>query len=98
MTPPSTPLTRADHGPSADRRARPCDEVPPPDPIRIALLAPPVISVDAAAPGGLLHLARLAQGLADRGHQVTLIGAGTASAAGLGRGGFELIDTDPTQR
>ena len=95
MLPPSRPLTHADHDPSTDH-ARPCGQVPPPDPIRIALLAPPVISVDAAAPGGLLHVARLAQGLADCGHQVTVIGAGTAAAAGLG-GGFELIDTDPTQ-
>jgi glycosyltransferase involved in cell wall biosynthesis len=91
------PLARGDLEPYADRHDAPPDPGPPPDPIRIVLLAPPVVSVDAAAPGGLLHLARLAAGLAGRGHQVTLIGAGTASVAGLGRGGFELIDTDPTQ-
>jgi hypothetical protein len=90
------PLARGDLEPHADRHDAPPDAGSSPDSLRIVLLAPPVVSVDAAAPGGLLHLTRLAQGLAGRGHQVTLIGAGTGSVAGLS-GGFELIDTDPTQ-
>jgi hypothetical protein len=43
--------------------------------------------------GGLDQVRWVAQGLAGRGHQVTLIGAGLG---GLTAGGYAVIDTDPT--
>jgi len=62
-------------------------------PLRVALLAPPTTTI---SPSSLeLDQVRwLAEGLAERGHQVTLVGAGldglTATDA------YAVIDTDPT--
>jgi glycosyltransferase involved in cell wall biosynthesis len=48
-------------------------------PLRVALIAPPWFEVPPAGYGGIEALcAELAQGLVDRGHEVTLIGAGRA--------------------
>ena len=60
--------------------------------MRLVVLAAPTASVDPSAAGGLLHLRRLAEGLAAHGHCVTLVGAATA---GLTANGYEVIDTDP---
>jgi len=88
-------VASVDLGPLPHQRAGTCEEVAPPEPVRVGLLAPPTASFDAAAAGGLLHLGRLAEGLAARGHSVTLIGAATA---GLTANGYELVDTDPDGR
>jgi glycosyltransferase involved in cell wall biosynthesis len=61
--------------------------------LRVALIAPPTASVPPASLGGLDQVRWLAQGLAERGHQVTLIGAGLGE---LATGGYAVIDTDPT--
>lgn len=44
--------------------------------LRVALIAPPTASLPPASLGGLDQVRWLAEGLAERGHQVTLIGAG----------------------
>jgi len=61
--------------------------------LRVALLAPPSATVPPASLGGLDQVRWLAGGLAAKGHQVTLIGAGLG---GLPPGGYQAIDTDPT--
>ncbi len=61
--------------------------------LRVALIAPPTASVPPASLGGLDQVRWLAEGLAERGHQVTLIGAGLGE---LATGGYAVIDTDPT--
>jgi hypothetical protein len=60
--------------------------------LRVALIAPPTATVAPAGLGGLDHVRRLAEGLAERGHQVTLIGAGLGELAGAG---YAVIDSDP---
>jgi hypothetical protein len=61
-------------------------------PLRVALLAPPTATVSPSGLGGLDQVRWLAEGLAARGHQVTLVGAGLA---GLAAGVYAVIDTDP---
>ena len=61
--------------------------------LRVALIAPPTVTVPPTSLGGLDQVRWLAQGLAARGHQVTLIGA---DLGGLAAGGYAVIDTDPT--
>jgi len=61
--------------------------------LRLALVAPPTVTVPPASLGGLDQVRWLAQGLAARGHQVALIGA---DLGGLAAGGYQIIDTDPT--
>jgi hypothetical protein len=61
--------------------------------LRVALLAPPTAAVPPASLGGLDQVRWLAEGLAERGHQVTLIGTGLG---GLTAGRYVVIDTDPT--
>ncbi len=61
--------------------------------LRVALLAPPTATVPHASLGGLDQVRWLAEGLAERGHQVTLIGA---DLAGFTNGHYVVIDTDPT--
>ena len=60
--------------------------------LRVALIAPPTAAVPPCSLGGLDHVRRLAEGLAERGHQVTLIGAGLGGLVGAG---YSVIDTDP---
>ncbi len=59
----------------------------------MALLAPPTATVPPASLGGLDQVRWLAEGLAEQGHQVTLIGA---DLGGLASGGYVVVDTDPT--
>jgi hypothetical protein len=61
--------------------------------LRVALLAPPTAAVPPSSLGGLDQVRRLAEGLAERGHQVTLIGAGLG---GITAGAYRAVDTDPT--
>ncbi len=61
--------------------------------LRLALIAPPTTSVPPASLGGLDQVRWLAEGLAERGHHITLIGAGLG---GLITGPYVAIDTDPT--
>jgi len=61
--------------------------------LRVALLAPPTATVPPASLGGLDQVRWLAEGLAEQGHQVTLIGA---DLGGLASGGYVVVDTDPT--
>jgi hypothetical protein len=61
--------------------------------LRVALIAPPTTAVPPASLGGLDQVRWLADGLAERGHQVALIGAGLG---GMATGGYPVIDTDPT--
>jgi glycosyltransferase involved in cell wall biosynthesis len=61
--------------------------------LRMALIAPPTASVPPASLGGLDQVRWLAEGLAERGHQVTLISAGLG---GMTTGSYAVIDTDPT--
>jgi len=61
--------------------------------LRVALIAPPTTAVPPANLGGLDQVRWLADGLAERGHQVALIGAGLG---GMATGGYPVIDTDPT--
>ncbi len=61
--------------------------------LRVALIAPPTTSIPPASLGGLEQVRWLADGLAERGHQVALIGAGLG---GMATGGYPVIDTDPT--
>jgi Glycosyl transferases group 1 len=61
--------------------------------LRMALIAPPTAAVPPSSLGGLDQVRRLAEGLAERGHQVALIGAGLGELAGVG---YSVIDTDPT--
>src|SRR6266536_2960636 len=72
------------------RHAAPPEEVRT---MRLALIAPPTQTVPPAALGGRDQVRRLAAGLADAGHHVTLIGAGLG---GLGAGRCAVVDTDPT--
>src|SRR6266498_566086 len=60
--------------------------------LRVALIARPTAAVPPCSLGGLDHVRRLAEGLAERGHQVTLIGAGLGGLVGAG---YSVIDTDP---
>jgi hypothetical protein len=60
--------------------------------LRVALIAPPTAAVPPCSLGGLDQVRRLAEGLAERGHQVTLIGA---ALGGLVGAGYSVIDTDP---
>ncbi len=64
-----------------------------PQPMRLALIAPPTTTVPPAALGGLDLVRALAQGLADRGHHVTLIGAALGDPAAAR---YAVVDTDPT--
>jgi glycosyltransferase involved in cell wall biosynthesis len=66
---------------------------PPTQALRVALIAPPITSVPPSSLGGLDQVRWLAEGLAQRGHHVTLIGAGLG---GLTAGPYVVIDTDPT--
>jgi hypothetical protein len=59
--------------------------------LRVALIAPPAAAVPSSSLGGLDQVRWLAEGLADRGHQVTLIGADLGWLAG----GYQVVDTDP---
>jgi hypothetical protein len=59
--------------------------------LRVALIAPPAAAVPTSSLGGLDQVRWLAEGLADRGHQVTLIGADLGWLAG----GYQVVDTDP---
>jgi hypothetical protein len=59
----------------------------------VALLAPPTGCVPPSSLGGLNQIRWLAEGLAERGHQVTLVGA---DLGGLAGGGYAFVDTDPT--
>lgn len=61
--------------------------------LQVALIAPPTATVPPSSLGGLDQARWLAQGLAQRGHHVTLIGA---DLAGLVGGGYAVVDTDPT--
>ncbi len=61
--------------------------------MRLALIAPPTQTVPASGLGGLDQVRWLAEGLADAGHHVTLIGAGLG---GLSAGHCTVVDTDPT--
>ncbi len=61
--------------------------------LRVALIAPPTAAVPPPSLGGLDQVRWLAEGLAGRGHQVALIGAGLG---GVATGGYPVIDTDPT--
>ncbi len=63
-----------------------------PAPMRLALIAPPTATVPPSALGGLDVVRWLAEGLADRGHEVTLIGAGLQ---GLTADRYAVVDTDP---
>lgn len=65
------------------------DPIPP---MRLALIAPPTSTVPPSALGGLDMVRWLADGLAGRGHQVTLVGAGLY---GLSPDRYQLVDTDP---
>jgi glycosyltransferase involved in cell wall biosynthesis len=65
-------------------------------PLRVALLAPPTATVSASGLGGLDQVRWLAEGLAERGHQVTLVGAGLDGPAATDA--YAVIDTDPTGR
>jgi glycosyltransferase involved in cell wall biosynthesis len=58
--------------------------------MRLALIAPPVTTVAPAALGGLAMVSGLAEGLAARGHHVTLIGSGLN---GLVPAGYAVADT-----
>jgi hypothetical protein len=60
--------------------------------LRVALIAPPAAAVPPSSLGGLDQVRWLAEGLAQRGHQVTLIGADLGLLAG---GGYAVVDTDP---
>jgi hypothetical protein len=62
--------------------------------LRVALIAPPTATVPPSGLGGLDQVRWLADGLARRGHQVTLIGADLGGLTG-GCGGFAVVDTDP---
>jgi hypothetical protein len=61
--------------------------------LQVALIAPPTATVPPSSLGGLDQVRWLAQGLAERGHHVTLIGAGLGGLVG---GGYAVVDTDPT--
>jgi Glycosyl transferases group 1 len=61
--------------------------------LRVALIAPPTTTVPSSSLGGLDQVRWLAEGLAERGHQVTLIGT---DLGGLVPGGYAVVDTDPT--
>jgi Glycosyl transferases group 1 len=61
--------------------------------LQVAPLAPPTATVPPSSLGGLDQVRWLAQGLAQRGHHVTLIGA---DLGGLIPGGYAVVDTDPT--
>jgi hypothetical protein len=63
--------------------------------LRVALIPPPTASVPPSSLGGLDQVRRLAEGLAERDHQVTLIGAGLGGLAGA-HARCSVIDTDPT--
>ncbi len=63
-----------------------------PAPMRLALIAPPTATVPPSALGGLDVVRWLAEGLAGRGHEVTLIGAGLQ---GLTADRYAVVDTDP---
>ncbi len=60
--------------------------------LRVALIAPPTATVPPDSLGGLNHVRRLAEGLVQRGHLVTLIGMGLGGLTGVGYG---VVDTDP---
>ena len=61
--------------------------------LRVALIASPTAAVPPSSLGGLDQVRRLAEGLAERGHEVVLIGAGLGELVGPG---YSVIDTDPT--
>src|SRR6266511_2494148 len=61
--------------------------------LRVVAVAPPTATAPPASLGGLHQVQRLVEGLAERGHQVTLIGRGLGELTG---GGYSVIDTDPT--
>lgn len=61
-------------------------------PLRLALVAPPCATVPPDGLGGYRAVRDLAAGLAARGHQVVVIGAGVGAE---GLDGFRVVDTDP---
>jgi hypothetical protein len=61
-------------------------------PLQVAVIAPPIATVSPSGLGGLDQVRWLAEGLAGRGHLVTLIGRDLGGLAGAGYG---VIDTDP---
>src|SRR6266540_16075 len=63
--------------------------------LRLALIAPPTATTPPSSLGGLDQVRWLAGGLAERGHQVTLIGADLGE---LIPGGYTVIETNPTCR
>src|SRR6266540_6007731 len=107
--PPARSIRRRRVGPSGDRRvvartgspslmsttasSRELEVWAEAQTLRIALIAPPTAAVPPASLGGLDQVRWLAEGLAERGHQVTLIGA---DLAGFTNGHYVVIDTDPT--
>jgi hypothetical protein len=58
----------------------------------VALIAPATSAVPVSGLGGLNQVRWLADGLARRGHQVTLIGADLGDLTGAG---YAVVDTDP---
>src|SRR6266540_3921962 len=107
--PPARSIRRRRVGPSGDRRvvartgspslmsttasSRELEVWAEAQTLRVALIAPPTAAVPPASLGGLDQVRWLAEGLAERGHQVALIGAGLG---GMATGGYPVIDTDPT--
>ncbi len=63
-----------------------------PQPMRLALIAPPTTTVPPAALGGLDTVRTLADGLAERGHHVTLIGGALGQPV---TPRYAVVDTDP---
>ena len=61
--------------------------------LRVALIASPTATVPSSSLGGLDQVRWLAEGLAECGHQITLIGA---DLGGFTTAGYAVIDTDPT--
>ncbi|HZD02470.1 MAG TPA: glycosyltransferase [Actinomycetes bacterium] len=61
-------------------------------PLRVALIAQPTQATARYSLGGLDHVRRLAVALVQRGHLVTLIGAGLEGLTGVG---YAVVDTDP---
>src|SRR6266536_2034396 len=87
---PEQPGPRASRDPPPPRGDLAMPEPIPP--MRLALIAPPTSTVPPSALGGLDMVRWLAGGLAGRGHQVTLVGAGLY---GFRPDRYQLVDTDP---
>lgn len=79
------PLRRASFDPTSDRSFAGAPENPPGAPLRVAMLAPPWLSVPAAGYGGVESVvSALTEALVRRGHEVTLFCApGSVSRANV---------------